>query len=313
MDEWGDIVPLYTRVRPLDAASLWRPRFEHRVLLSRLILRGLGRHGLRFSRRRNLQRAAASRISGAVFQCSPGEGMLPSMSNPTRWAPLATDYETTVFSPTVPTERRRMFLRLARGPRVLNLGTGPLPHLNQDLVRAGHRVIATDWSEKMLAVAAVRFAHSDLQYVLADHRALPFPPDTFDTVLAVNSMLPDDPREVPQMLREAHRVLSPGGRFVGFFPAWESWLQGQRVFRVPLALDHEGMRVLGTIGWQYFPSREALFGHFAGGGWSPFSVRTVFLRSLEEVQLLHSIYGIDTTRCPMFEYLALAAKSHASL
>ena len=42
-DEWADMVPFYAGVLPVDAASLWQPHNEHRVLLSRLILVGLGR------------------------------------------------------------------------------------------------------------------------------------------------------------------------------------------------------------------------------------------------------------------------------
>ena len=42
MDEWGDILPVYAGVRPLDVDWLWKPHFEHRVPLSRLILLGLG-------------------------------------------------------------------------------------------------------------------------------------------------------------------------------------------------------------------------------------------------------------------------------
>ena len=41
-DDWGDMVPLYTGVLPVDAASLWQRHNEHRIPLSRLILIGLG-------------------------------------------------------------------------------------------------------------------------------------------------------------------------------------------------------------------------------------------------------------------------------
>ena len=80
-------------------------------------------------------------------------------------------------------------------------------------VRPGGRVVATDISPKMIAVAA-RHAHlrgvDNIDFLEMDAEHLQFPDDSFDAVTnAYGLMFCPDPLGA---LNEAHRVLKPGGR-----------------------------------------------------------------------------------------------------
>lgn len=107
--------------------------------------------------------------------------------------------------------------RLTTGTRVLDLcaGTGDLTLAlaRTDLPR---EVIGTDFSPEMLAVAqrkAEEFkGHARVSFSVADAQDLPFPDSSFDVVTVAFGVrnLPDRAAN----LREVHRVLKPGGRYV---------------------------------------------------------------------------------------------------
>jgi len=114
------------------------------------------------------------------------------------------------------------FLQVAPTDRVLEVGFGPgvvIDHLSK-LAGAG-LVVGVDSSPEMLAQArarnlsAIRGGGVDLRYGSVAN--LPFGDDSFDKVLAINSMQvwPD----AVAGLREIRRVLKPGGRLaLGFTP-----------------------------------------------------------------------------------------------
>jgi ubiquinone/menaquinone biosynthesis C-methylase UbiE len=100
---------------------------------------------------------------------------------------------------------RRWLGREASG-RTLELGVGT--GLNLAHYRDAH-VVGVDLSAAMLAQASTKVP---ISLALADAGDLPFPPEVFDTVTAtlVLSAVPDR----HQALREAHRVLRPGGKLL---------------------------------------------------------------------------------------------------
>ena len=104
----------------------------------------------------------------------------------------------------------------ARG-RMLDIGTGPghMPLLVCDRM-ADAQVVGIDLARHMLAHAERRLATSPhgarVEFQLADAKGLEFPDDSFDVVFS-NTILHHIPDPRP-FLREAHRVLRPGGVFL---------------------------------------------------------------------------------------------------
>jgi SAM-dependent methyltransferase len=105
---------------------------------------------------------------------------------------------------------RDVFLELlpAPGRRTLDVGCGE-GRLARDLKALGHRVVAVDAAPSMVAYA--READPGGEYVLANSAELPFEDGSADLVIAFMSLQDmDDPEGA---VREAWRVLEPGGRF----------------------------------------------------------------------------------------------------
>jgi ubiquinone/menaquinone biosynthesis C-methylase UbiE len=94
------------------------------------------------------------------------------------------------------------------GRATLELGCGE-GRVARDLGRRGHVVTGVDASPTLLEAAG----HADPagEYVLADAAALPFSDETFDLVVAYNSLM--DVQDMPGTVGEAARVLKPDGRF----------------------------------------------------------------------------------------------------
>jgi SAM-dependent methyltransferase len=107
-------------------------------------------------------------------------------------------------------------LSMREGESLLELGCGPGCAL-QGLLRLPHlaRVIGLDWSEVMLAHASRRnrlaLAAGRLALVRGDFARLPFIAEIVDAILAVNVVYF---MRSSAAVREAHRVLRPGGRMV---------------------------------------------------------------------------------------------------
>lgn len=95
------------------------------------------------------------------------------------------------------------------GDRALDLacGTGDIAARLRD---AGARVTGLDVTPRMLALAAGRPGQSDIGWLCGDMLALPVP-DASHAIVTAGYGLRNVP-DLPQALREIHRVLAPGGR-----------------------------------------------------------------------------------------------------
>jgi 2-polyprenyl-6-hydroxyphenyl methylase / 3-demethylubiquinone-9 3-methyltransferase len=110
-----------------------------------------------------------------------------------------------------------------RPGRVLDVGCGGGLIAN-DLARRGHAVVGVDIAPEALEVAARHDATGRARWVRADARELPFDNASFDAVCAMDFLEHVEP--IDGVLREASRVLAPGGLF--FFHTFDrtilSWL-----------------------------------------------------------------------------------------
>ena len=104
---------------------------------------------------------------------------------------------------------RDLFLEIVPPPsgRTLDIGCGE-GRLTRDLAARGYSVVGVDASPTMLAAA--RDAAPELELHIADAADLPFPDASFDLVVAFMSF--QDVDDLPGAVREAARVLTPGGR-----------------------------------------------------------------------------------------------------
>ncbi len=94
------------------------------------------------------------------------------------------------------------------GKEVLELATGP-GLLAKHVAPAAKRMIATDYSDGMIAEAKKGENPSNLTFEIADAMDLPYADGSFDAVIIANALhIVPDPEKV---LAEIDRVLRPGG------------------------------------------------------------------------------------------------------
>lgn len=130
------------------------------------------------------------------------------------------------------------------GDAVLDCGCG---HGDQDALFAAEfrpfRVVGLNASAEQVAEARRRVDHPAVRFQVGDATALPFADGSFDVVLALEAAFHFDTRA--DFLREAHRVLAPGGRLALADPAlavapagpagWAATWAANGVWQVPLA------------------------------------------------------------------------------
>ena len=102
----------------------------------------------------------------------------------------------------------RRIAKLVRAKEVLELATGP-GVLAKRIAPVTKRMLATDYSEGMIAEAKKGACPNNLRFEVADAMDLPYADASFDAVIIVNALhlLPEPGRA----LREIARVLRPDG------------------------------------------------------------------------------------------------------
>ena len=108
--------------------------------------------------------------------------------------------------PTGIRKARKRLISMAKG-RVLELGVGT--GLNLSLYRGVEEVVGVDISEKMLEKAKRKKVKVRAKLIRADAGKLPFPDESFDTVVSTFFLCVVPDKE--QVIEEIRRVLKPGG------------------------------------------------------------------------------------------------------
>jgi ubiquinone/menaquinone biosynthesis C-methylase UbiE len=112
----------------------------------------------------------------------------------------------------------------ALGDHVLEVGAG-LGATTDELLRRAGRVTSLEYNPAFVAKLAERYKSSHVTVVQGDAAALPFPDNTFSSVIAVLVLHHlRSPEQQNEAFQEFHRVLRPGGMFFAFeIPG--GWLQ----------------------------------------------------------------------------------------
>ena len=156
----------------------------------------------------------------SVLPPSPATAGVTSPGAYTRWR------ATTLGRVTEALEQRRILELVGSvdGKRVLDLGCGD-GLLTTSLATRGARAVGVDIDRAMLRAAVARTdpdQREPARFVEGRLEQLPFPDAMFDVVVAVTVLCLLSDRAIA--IREAARVLRPGGRLIiGDLGRWNAW------------------------------------------------------------------------------------------
>lgn len=125
-------------------------------------------------------------------------------------------------------------------------GTGEMAVNLQKLTDSDTKIVVSDFSMPMISKASEKEELRTAAFSLADSQQLPFPDSTFDLVVisfATRNITPNRER-LATFLREFHRVLKPGGRFINLETSQPSSTPIRIAFRL---YTKQVIRLVGRI------------------------------------------------------------------
>lgn len=240
---------------------------------------------------------------------------LPAIAN--TWRDVSHDYEKKVFSVTsFPARRKRIAREIAAGT-VLDMGCGPLGLMLREIVAIpGTNALGSDFCAEMICESRRHTKDLDVKYFLADNRCLPFQDATVDTIVSVNSILPEIRTDIDLTFQEVRRVLRKRARFVALFPSFEMSLIARDKWGMSVRVDEEQHREWDTTGWQSFYTLSDIESLVKRHGFYDHSVEAVSFSTPEEAQHIRQIYpeslgNVSVERIlenPLYEHLLVATR-----
>jgi ubiquinone/menaquinone biosynthesis C-methylase UbiE len=178
----------------------------------------------------------------------------------------------------------------------------------------GTRAIGSDFSAEMVAQSRSRTAGLSVSYIVADNRHLALGSSRVDTIVAVNSLIPETRPEVDLMFQEAARVLRRGGRLIALLPAFEMSLIARERWQMPVQMDMANHREWDTTGWQCFYTVSDIQDLVRRHAFQDYAIERVAFSAPEEVEHIRKVYAsnlqhVPTERLlqdPLFEHLLIA-------
>ena len=160
---------------------------------------------------------------------------------------MASEYERQTSWTRMRLENVRLLVDPQPGERVLDVGsaTGAIAHFLSTL---GCETVGVDLSER--GVARARERYPELRFEVADAAALPFADGSFDKMVAADVTEHLDDETLRGMLREARRVLVPGGTLSIHTPNPKHVIERLKARNLVLAQNptHIGLRTGPELG-----------------------------------------------------------------
>lgn len=125
---------------------------------------------------------------------------------------------------------------------------------------SGYAHIGVDASPKMIKEA--RTKHADKCFYIADAASLPFPDQSFETIIAFHFFMHLDQEKVERIVAECHRVLKHGGRLIFDIPSRKrrEWLGYRaRSWHGALSFSQDDLMALSSRGFSLLSLHGLLF------------------------------------------------------
>jgi SAM-dependent methyltransferase len=233
------------------------------------------------------------------------------------WRAFSRDYEDLVFSVTSFVAQRQRILSQVVPGVVADIGCGPLGHLLRDIaLLPGTLSLGGDFCWEMILSSRGATKQSDVRYLLTDNRYLAFANSSIDTVVSVNSMLPETRDEVERMFTEVARVLRERGRLVAVLPSFEMSLVARDRWGMQQCLDLENHREWDTSGWQCFYTSDDIDALMKRHRFRRYSLERVTFSATDEIRHIRRVYAkrlqqVSDQRLmddPLFEHFLVAER-----
>ncbi len=237
-----------------------------------------------------------------------------------RWSKVSQDYEHVEFSFTSFAEKRDLVVNAIKPSFVAELGCGSLGLLLKNISsKPGIQATACDFCLDMLRETRKKLRNiNNINYLAADNCNLPIQSGSIDTVISINSILPENRSDIDLMFAEITRVLSPKGRLIAVLPAFEMSPIAKQHWGMVLEIDIDGHREYDSaIGsWQCFYTEADITELMERHKFRRFSVEPVIFDSPAEVEHILEVYGTaipsaarnQLYKYPLFEHFLVGDK-----